>query len=283
MVNKIYLNSRFALRSDTLDNWQSKNPVLEDGEPSVVSNGSETEWLKIGDGVTDWNNLPYKLGPMGPQGVQGNKGEKGDKGDKGSDGLTPETDQTYNPESTNAQSGIAVAEGIAQLDLKGYEVIDDITISEGVTSVVFSNSSQKDYTEFFLICSMGVATDGKLQCAIKMNGGNTYLAWKQLNASAKTTENYLWWHYAKYIGKTGVQNNKNQYAWISQFPDASITTQDGGIITQGISSNNKSQYCDISNSPVGNKSENYEISSVGGSSAFASGSRFILLGRGTRQ
>ena len=120
MVNKIYLNSRFALRSDTLDNWQSKNPVLEDGEPSVVSNGSETEWLKIGDGVTDWNNLPYKLGPMGPQGVQGNKGEKGDKGDKGDkgiDGLTPEADQTYNPESPNAQSGIAVAEAL------GYEVI----------------------------------------------------------------------------------------------------------------------------------------------------------------
>lgn len=199
------------------------------------------------------------------------------------DGEVFTIDQTYNPESSNAQSGIAVAEGIAQLDLKGYEVIDDITISEGVRSVVFSNSSQKDYTEFFLICSMGVATDGKLQCAIKMNGGNTYLAWKQLNASAKTTENYLWWHYAKYIGKTGVQNNKNQYAWISQFPDTSITTQDGGIITQGISSNNKSQYCDISNGPVGNKSENYEISSVGSSSAFVSGSRFILLGRGTRQ
>ena len=36
-------------------------------------------------------------------------GEKGDKGDKGENAVT---DQTYNPQSENAQSGIAVAEAI---------------------------------------------------------------------------------------------------------------------------------------------------------------------------
>ena len=57
-------------------------------------------------------------GPQGPegaqgiQGPQGEKGEKGDKGDKGQDGTIANLDQTYNPTSTNAQSGKAVAEAL---------------------------------------------------------------------------------------------------------------------------------------------------------------------------
>lgn len=62
MADKIFLNSHFAFRSDTLENWQRENPVLENGEPSIVSDGNENEWLKIGDGVTTWNDLPFKTG-----------------------------------------------------------------------------------------------------------------------------------------------------------------------------------------------------------------------------
>ena len=62
MADKIFLNSHFAFRSDTLENWQRENPVLENGEPSIVSDGNENEWLKIGDGVTTWNDLPLKTG-----------------------------------------------------------------------------------------------------------------------------------------------------------------------------------------------------------------------------
>ncbi|MDY4181214.1 MAG: hypothetical protein SOY13_06340, partial [Pseudoflavonifractor sp.] len=84
-------------------------------------------------------------GAQGPQGLKGDKGEKGDtgeqgiqgiqgiqglKGDKGNDGYTPQkgvdyftpedidglnipsVDQTYTPESENAQSGKAVAEAV---------------------------------------------------------------------------------------------------------------------------------------------------------------------------
>lgn len=56
------------------------------------------------------------IGPQGPQGiqgvqgVQGKKGEKGEKGDKGDDGSIINLDQTYSPDSENAQSGKAVAE-----------------------------------------------------------------------------------------------------------------------------------------------------------------------------
>lgn len=41
-------------------------------------------------------------------------------------------DQTYDPESENAQSGIAVAEAVAE---KPWELIEDITLTEAVTQI----------------------------------------------------------------------------------------------------------------------------------------------------
>lgn len=75
MPYKIRLNGRYGFREDTLENWRAENPVLEKGEPSIVRDPAEpSEWLKIGDGITPWNDLSYKTGP---------KGDKGDKGDTG--------------------------------------------------------------------------------------------------------------------------------------------------------------------------------------------------------
>ncbi len=168
MSTKIYAKARFGFRSDTLSNWQAKNPILEKGEPAIVTDGVDGEWLKIGDGVTAFNDLEWKKGPKGdkgdkgaqgekgdrgvqgvqglrgpqgergPQGAKGDTGEKGDtgaigpqgpkgdvgamgpqgekgeKGDTGESGKDAVTDQTYNPESSNAQSGKAVAEALTE-------------------------------------------------------------------------------------------------------------------------------------------------------------------------
>ncbi len=76
MSTKIYANARFGFREDTLENWMANNPVLEKGEPAVVRDGENGEWLKIGDGVTEFNRLPWKKGP------------KGDKGDAGATAKT---------------------------------------------------------------------------------------------------------------------------------------------------------------------------------------------------
>ena len=92
MSTKIYANARFGFREDTLENWMANNPVLERGEPAVVRDGENGEWLKIGDGRTDFNNLPWKKGP------------------KGADGTGAIVDQIYDPESENAQSGKAVSQ-----------------------------------------------------------------------------------------------------------------------------------------------------------------------------
>jgi hypothetical protein len=46
------------LRNDAAANWTSVNPILAIGEPGyelVTGN------MKVGDGVTHWNSLPYKI------------------------------------------------------------------------------------------------------------------------------------------------------------------------------------------------------------------------------
>ena len=113
-TNYIHANARFAFRSDTLENWESINPILRAGEFGIVTNGSETQKVKIGDGVTPWNELSWWMGPKGNTGIQGPQGIQGEKGEKGDDGATPIIDQIYDPNSENAQSGTAVAEAIGQ-------------------------------------------------------------------------------------------------------------------------------------------------------------------------
>lgn len=73
-------NVKFQLRRATSTNWTSTNPILQAGEPGFES---DTYKLKIGDGTTHWNLLPYigsfvgLQGPTGPQGVQGPQGPQG--------------------------------------------------------------------------------------------------------------------------------------------------------------------------------------------------------------
>jgi hypothetical protein len=47
---------RFQLRRATNVQWESNNPILLAGEPGLAS---DTNQLKIGDGITNWINLPY--------------------------------------------------------------------------------------------------------------------------------------------------------------------------------------------------------------------------------
>lgn len=51
--------ARIKLRRDTLANWTTANPILDLGEPGYVT---DTEQLKIGNGVDDWDTLPYFFG-----------------------------------------------------------------------------------------------------------------------------------------------------------------------------------------------------------------------------
>lgn len=66
------LISKILLRNDSKENWGSKNPTLMKGEAGIefvsaveASEGVEAREaeinIKIGDGITSWNDLPYAL------------------------------------------------------------------------------------------------------------------------------------------------------------------------------------------------------------------------------
>ena len=47
---------KIQLRRDTAYNWASVNPTLAQGEPGEET---DTAKMKLGDGSTAWNSLPY--------------------------------------------------------------------------------------------------------------------------------------------------------------------------------------------------------------------------------
>ena len=57
MATKI-IKAQITLRRDTRSNWESVNPVLLEGELGIVSD--DPNLYKVGDGRTEWNNLPYR-------------------------------------------------------------------------------------------------------------------------------------------------------------------------------------------------------------------------------
>ena len=51
---------RIQLRRGTASNWSDENPVLLEGEVAIELDNNRNR-IKIGDGVTPWNALPYFL------------------------------------------------------------------------------------------------------------------------------------------------------------------------------------------------------------------------------
>ncbi len=108
MKKRILANTRFVYKSKTKQEWETENPILLNGEIGFVSDVTESDFVKIGDGKTSWNDLPYKKGP------------------KGKDAEKVIIEQTYNAESENPQSGKAVAEALADADFENYVKKTDI-------------------------------------------------------------------------------------------------------------------------------------------------------------
>ena len=50
------VNTTFKLKRGTAARWAEVNPILAQGEPGFVYDENR---LKIGDGITHWNDLPY--------------------------------------------------------------------------------------------------------------------------------------------------------------------------------------------------------------------------------
>lgn len=93
MNTRIKVKSANLLRKDTAENWTNKNPVLRQGEEGYET---DTGRRKVGDGTTAWNELFYTV------------------------------DQSYAPESLNAQSGRAVAEAVAAIKTEQKRLADTV-------------------------------------------------------------------------------------------------------------------------------------------------------------
>lgn len=76
--------TRIRLRRGSSVQWAASNTVLSAGEVGVET--SDPPRVKVGDGVTGWNALPYILGAQGPQGAQGAQGAQGPAGATGAAG-----------------------------------------------------------------------------------------------------------------------------------------------------------------------------------------------------
>lgn len=145
MSDKIHLNARYGFREDTLENWQAENPVLEKGEPSIVRDPTEpSEWLKIGDGETAWNDLPYKKGPQGLQGERGEQGFKGDKGDKGDPGVVEFKVVDELPEIGNENIMYLVLNATAQ----NQNNFDEYIFTNGTWEKIGTASVEVDLTDY---------------------------------------------------------------------------------------------------------------------------------------
>jgi hypothetical protein len=49
---------QIQLRNDTAENWANANPILAQGEIGIEN---DTKLIKVGDGIENWNDLPYGL------------------------------------------------------------------------------------------------------------------------------------------------------------------------------------------------------------------------------
>jgi hypothetical protein len=99
------VNSKILIRRDLAANWTSANPVLGDGEQGYET---DTRKMKIGDGITNWINLPYfsggasggetgPTGPTGPTGATGPQGATGPVSAYSFDGGYPDTNFASGP------------------------------------------------------------------------------------------------------------------------------------------------------------------------------------------
>lgn len=75
--------TRIQQRRGTAAQWISNNPILALGE---IGYDTTNQTIRIGDGVSAWNELDSVSGPPGPIGPQGNVGPQGVQGDQGPTG-----------------------------------------------------------------------------------------------------------------------------------------------------------------------------------------------------
>jgi len=117
--------TRIQLRRDTAANWTSANPLLADGEPGYET---DTKKFKYGNGVDNWNILPYQAGggAQGETGLTGATGVGGGGG--GATGVQGET-------GLSGETGLGT-QGATGVGGGGSSVITEYEIRLGASATV---------------------------------------------------------------------------------------------------------------------------------------------------
>jgi hypothetical protein len=266
--------------------------------------GTEEEWLASLKGE---RGDPFTYTDFTEEQLASLKGDKGDTGNSGvylGSGEMPADcnvqidpngdadliiDQTYNPESPNAQSGIAVAEALSEIGggHKEYELLCDTTITEDVASVKWTTADNgapiSNYKDFF-IYFLGKFTAEESKVMWCKSGGQYFM---YSSFTKKTSVRGFWISIEQIFSTDEIDSAPNATTrdgtaiFISKYPKNFLLVEGEHLNTQGLADNNQDLRCDTSimgttDIPL----KELEIGQNANATAiFASGSRFLLLGR----
>jgi hypothetical protein len=224
---------RIFLRRDTAANWSvtSPNPIiLAEGEPGF---DTTNQILKIGDGVTAWNDLAQFQGPTGATGPAGADG---------ADGVSINTYTKANlPLNATAGTNALVTDGtIGGTPTMSY-------FYNGVWYRTFDNSVITNQTiDIFILAGQsnahGHADVVDLTSAQATQDGLFYTSWHDNTSNAETTQNYSNWATSLVAGSTrGDSNNLvnstkfgPELGFVSRANAINLTTQPIGILKYAV-------------------------------------------------
>ncbi len=232
---------RIFLRRDTAANWSvtSPNPIiLSEGEPGF---DTTNQILKIGDGVTAWNDLAQF---QGPQGVAGNDGSDGADGADGADGVQISNYTKANlPLNASAGTNALVTDGtIGGTPTMSY-------FYNGVWYRTFDNSVITNQTiDLFILAGQsnahGHADVSDLTSAQATQDGLFYTSWHNSTGNAETTQYYSPWATSLVAGSTrgddgssslgGSSSFGPELGFVSRANAINLTTQPIGILKYAV-------------------------------------------------
>ena len=131
---------RIQLRRDTAANWTAYNPILLEGEPGIELN---TDQWKMGDGIHNWNDLPYRGGEVVQQKGQSTTVAMSQKA------VSDELDKID-------RNAILYSNYISRLDLSSYTPANGYILSNGKWSQT-SSSNRKHIV--IPISDLGITKD----------------------------------------------------------------------------------------------------------------------------